>query len=179
MPLKTIINGIDVDRQRASESGGARPVVTAPSICTDWVGGTQTCTSVSAGGGGSPVREFAIHSDYPEALLGSGTAPSPLDLLIAAVGASFVTSFVLAAAEMKVRIESMRASVSLEDQVAGSRRGIERPDGSIVLIAETDAAASAHQLHRVCQIAIERSPVVALCRLNVRVEFKPAEGNAP
>lgn len=155
MSLKTIVNGIDVVRQRAStEAASQRADVTAS---TEWLGGTQTRTLVHAPPGGS--AEYVIPSDYPHAALGNGLAPSPDDLLVAALGASFVTSFVLAASAADVRFESL--------QVLVTRTTNEHAD-VLELRCQVDADASSARLEELVAVALERSPVVALCRLNVR-----------
>ena len=84
---RTIINGIDVDRQRAAARASS-PERTDLTTSTEWLGGTQTRTLVATAAG----RGFIIDADYPDALLGSGMAPSPPEVLMAALGASFVTS---------------------------------------------------------------------------------------
>ena len=123
MSLKTIINGIDVDRQRAAHPAGVVPDRSDTIAATEWLGGTQTRTMVTIADGSGLPQEFAVDADYPQALLGSGRAPSPRDLFIASVSSSFVTSFVLAAAAANVRIESMRvrAAVRVPFDASGAR----------------------------------------------------------
>ena len=143
MPLKTIINGIDVDRQRAYGPDGVPSGRPEAAVCTEWMGGTQTRTLVTVGCNAEPARQFAIHSDYPEMLLGSGVASSPLELLVTAVGASFVTSFVVAAAMEDVRIESMRALTETRvtaDAMSGASND-ETELSELELRAEVDADA--------------------------------------
>ena len=145
------------------------------------MGGTQTRTLVTTCADPEFAREFAITSDYPELLLGSGMAPSPFDLLLAAVGSSFVTSFVLVAATADVRIESMRvraAATIHAHEMPGTREDEPRLT-EFELYAEVDADASPADLQQLSKVAIERAPVVALCRLNVRIQMEPAGRSTP
>lgn len=165
MSLKTIVNGIDVGRQReAARASSVQPEITAS---TEWLGGTQTRTLTSAARR-APAREFTIHTDYPDALLGSGTAPSPDELFAAALASSFLTSFVLAAAAAAIRIEFMRVVATRAARDGSDGRG-ERPSDDLELHGEVDADASPAHLEQLVAIALERSSIVACCRLNVRV----------
>lgn len=166
MALKTIVNGIDVERQRTTSALSDPAGVTT---ATEWLGGTQTRTLVATARRG-PDGAFTIDADYRDALLGSGTAPSPNELFLAAIGSSFVTSFVLAAAAAEVRIEFMRVLATRAARDAGDDGG-EAPPGELELHGEVDAAASPAHLEQLAGIALERSPVVALCRLNVRASL--------
>ena len=129
----------------------------------------------TAAGQGSQ-REFAIDADYPESLLGSGLAPSPNELFLAALECSFMTSFVLAAAATDVRIEYMRIIAtqrvsngsSADDDVALS-------PGDLELHCEVGADTSRAHLERLLAIATKRSPVVAVCRSNVRAVLERAQ----
>lgn len=165
MTLKTIINGIDVGRQRAAATSVSDPpdVVTS----TEWLGGTQTRTVVATAAGDEPEREFAIDADYPDALLGSGKAPSPNELFVASLGSSLVASFVLAAAAAGVRIESMRVH---------SRLG-RRPATDLELHGEVDADVSPADLEQLVAVAIAHSHVAGLCGRNVRLTLDRVDGS--
>ena len=159
------MNGIDVGRQReAARVAPAQAYITAS---TEWLGGTQTRTMTNAAQR-TPAREFAIHTDYPEPLLGSGTAPSPDELFVAALGSSFLTSFVLAAAAADTRIEFMRVVATRATVDSPDDRGERRPD-DLEIRGDVDADASPDQLEQLVAIAIQRSSIVACCRLDVRV----------
>ena len=105
---------------------------------------------------------FTIDADYPAALLGSGTAPSPDELFLAALSSSFVTTFVLAAAAADIRLELMRVRAT---RAASDRAGTGE---DLELHGQVDADASDALIDQLAGIALERSPVVALCRCNVR-----------
>jgi uncharacterized OsmC-like protein len=163
--LKTIVNGIDVGRQREAARGArVQADITAS---TEWLGGTQTRT-LTTDAGRTPAREFPIHTDYPAALLGSETAPSPDELFVAALGSSFLTSFVLAAAAADIRIEYMRVVASRAALDGSDDRG-ERRSGNLELHGDVDADASPADLEQLVGIALERSSILACCGLNVRV----------
>ncbi len=181
MSLKTIINGIDVGRQRGAAS--SLPDRVDITTSTEWLGGTQTRTVVAAAAPRQSGRTFAIDADYPDALLGSGMAPSPPELLVAALGASFATSFVLVAAAADVRIESLRvyaeASIGAEEPLGGVHRGPMLP--ACQLGIEVHANAAAAVLEKISRQALEGCSVAALCRINVHVQmqFKDNVRDAP
>lgn len=135
------------------------PERAALSTSTEWLGGTQTRTRVATTSG----REFTIDADYPDALLGSGLAPSPPEVLMAALGASFVTSFVLAAAAADVRIEFMRVVVA---------RPASDGAGEFELHGAVEANTSSENLERLVDVARERSLADAVggLRLQVRLD---------
>jgi hypothetical protein len=82
--------------------------------------------------------------------------------LLTALGSSFVTSFVLAAAAADVRIESMRVRATHADSDGmGASADLE-------LHGEVDTDAPTTHVEQLAAIALERSPVVALCKFNVR-----------
>jgi organic hydroperoxide reductase OsmC/OhrA len=163
--LKTIVNGIDVGRQR--EAALAPSVQTDITARTEWLGGTQTRTLTTAAGP-APAREFPIHTDYPDVLLGSGTAPSPDELFVAALASSFLTSFVLAAAAADIRIEFVRV-VAIRTVLDGSDDRGERRSGNLELQGDVDADASPAHLEQLVAFALKRSSILACCGLNVRV----------
>jgi len=175
MSPKTNINGIDVVRQREASSPSTDPA--GISTSTEWLGGTQTRTLVATARGRGSRQEFAIDSDYPDALLGSGTAPSPDELLLAALSSSFVASFVLAAAAADVRIEFMRVRATRAAAArSGDRGGIS--SGDLELKGEVETEASPAHLEQLAAIAVKRSPVMALCRLNIRAVLGRASRRA-
>jgi uncharacterized OsmC-like protein len=160
MSPRTIVNGIDVGRQRAAASWSESAEITTS---TEWLGGTQTRTLVAPARRESD-RGFTIDADYPESLLGSGIAPSPNELFLAALGSSFVTTFVLAAAAADIRIDYMRV-LTTRAAIDGPR---EQPDDGLELHVDVDADETLARLEDLAAIALERSAVLALCRLKVR-----------
>jgi uncharacterized OsmC-like protein len=162
--FKTIINGIDVGRQR---EGAAAPAVRDhATAATEWLGGTQTRTWVTTAARRVPSPEFTIDADYPDALLGSDRAPSPSELFLAALGSSFVTSFVLAAAAADVRIEHMRV-LATPATADGSDEDSEARPGHVELRGEVDTDASRARINQLVAIAMEHSSVRALGGLHV------------
>ncbi len=175
MSVKSIVNGIDVGRQRAAAGAPYDPAETTMS--TEWLGGTQTRTLVATPARRESRREFAIDADYPDALLGSGIAPSPNELFLAALGSCFVTSFVLAAGAADVRIEFMRV-LATRAALVGPDADAESPQRDLELHGEVDGDVSPAVLEQLAAIALARSPVVALCRLNVRAILGRVDGRA-
>jgi uncharacterized OsmC-like protein len=169
--LKIIVNGIDVGRQGAAD--GAQLDPPQNTLCTEWLGGTQTRTLIATEGPAGSKRQFTIDADYPYARLGSGVAPSPDDLFLASLGSSFVTSFVLAAAAADVRIESMRVLATRAAFAGLGDRGTLFAD--LELHGEVDADASPAHLEQLVAVALERSPVVALSGLKVWATLERVE----
>ena len=140
---------------------------------TEWLGGTQTRTVVALARRGSR-REFAIESDYPDALLGSGAAPSPDELFLAALGSSFVTSFVLAAAAADIRIELLLVRATRTGPAGSSGDG-EVPFVEFELRGDVVADAPAPRLDQLVSVALASAPVVALCSRNVHAVLRPVD----
>lgn len=164
MPIRKIVNGIDVERQGQSTYWGGGRGSSAVAARTEWLGSTQTRT-VSLGNS----ADLVVETDCPTELLGSGRAASPLALLVASLGASFVTCFVLEAAAANVRIESL--IVQTDAEVNHDGPGGHRMRGDVNLRAAVEADAIPDELDRLAEAALRRSPVVALCRLRAHVHI--------
>ena len=118
------INGIDTDAlssfaQTVAENPAAGNVKFE--VETNWKGGTQSTTHARAWeiAGEAKVNDFVIEADEPEELLGSGTAPNPQELLMAALNACMVVGYVATAATMGVNVRSLSIKTTGELDLRG------------------------------------------------------------
>jgi uncharacterized OsmC-like protein len=106
------MNGIDVPAlktivDRVKTDPGQRTV--AFKVKTEWEGQTKTVTSISdyTLGDKKYNRDFQIHADEPNELLGGNTAPNPQELLMAALNACLSVGYAANAAAMGIKLEKL------------------------------------------------------------------------
>jgi uncharacterized OsmC-like protein len=179
-PIATLVNGINVDDQAdvvgALSSGPTGPAATAVAT-TVWRGGTQTRSTVSIRFGNPPTAhregaKFVLESDQPQTLLGSGRAASPIEMLLASIGSSFATSFVLAASKRQTRIEAIEVHAEADVDVRPMLGPPDSPTAepiSLRLSLHVEADADPDTLRELAASAAEDSLIVRLCRETVRM----------
>ena len=132
------LNGIDLellDKVSGKVGGDGCSRGACFRVTTRWQGQARSESTVESFScaGDKVERRFTIQADEPRELLGSDTAPSPQELLLAAVNACMVVGYVAQAAIRGVilrdcRIETegeldLRGFLGLDDDVpAGHRR---------------------------------------------------------
>ncbi len=106
-PLAGVANGVDleavqriVERYRDDPEAGRRPF----GARVRWLGGYRTETSLP----GTTV----VRGDEPVDLAGTGTGPSPEDMLLTAVGQCLVVGLAGSAAARGIEIEALAVEVS-------------------------------------------------------------------
>src|SRR5215470_1871495 len=106
------MNGIDVPALKAFvdrvETDPGQRTVTFK-VKTEWKGQTKTISSISdyTLGDKKYVREFQIHADEPNELLGENAAPNPQELLMAALNACLSVGYAANAAAMGIKLEKL------------------------------------------------------------------------
>lgn len=70
---------------------------------TKWLDGARSRTTIT---------DFAIESDEPEALLGSGKAPNAVELVLAALGSCLAVGFAYNAAARGIELKSLEIDLS-------------------------------------------------------------------
>jgi uncharacterized OsmC-like protein len=161
----SVVNGIDLQAFEsivASVTNAPATGIARITTTSEWQGQCRTIarTEMTVGGQALPDRD-AVASDEPAELLGENTAPSPQDLLLAAVNACILVSFVEAAAAHGVSLRSVtmetrgtidfRGLLGLDPSV---KNGFERLDYTITV----DADASAEALEEIRKEALGSSP---------------------
>ena len=126
----TLVNGIDPAAITAAAAGlAAQPAAAAVEFRarTSWQGRVRSNTEIGGHevGGQSFVRNHRLPSDEPLELFGTDTAPNPQDMLLAALNACMMVSFVAAATVRGIRIEAL----SIESSLAFDLRGVFQLDG--------------------------------------------------
>jgi uncharacterized OsmC-like protein len=132
------INGIDLDGLAdtiaALKADACRSPVTYR-VMTDWKGQTRSETTVESCtiGGEEVPRNLTIVADEPLELLGANSAPSPQELLMAALNSCMVVGYICQAAirgisldECRIQTESeldLRGFMGIDERIpAGNRR---------------------------------------------------------
>ncbi|WP_454691655.1 OsmC family protein [Achromobacter aloeverae] len=83
-------------------------------VSTRWMGQTKSMATVTSWSLGGRVyqKEFEIHADEPEELLGENKAPNPQELLLAALNACMTVGYVAAAALEGVTLTKLSIDTS-------------------------------------------------------------------
>ena len=135
------VNGVDVDRVRDIADGfRADPASgrTAFSARVRWLDGYRTEATLAEG---APVA-----GDEPQAMAGGGTAPSPEDLLLAAVGQCLTVGWVGALSARGHAIEALEITVTGSCELAHAygvgegNPGFEAIDVEVAIRSDADPA---------------------------------------
>lgn len=106
------INGIDVPALKVlvdRVKNGPDQRTASFKVKTEWKGQKKTITSISnyTLGDKKYSRDFQIHADEPNELLGGNTAPNPQELLMAALNACLSVGYAANAAAMGIQLEKL------------------------------------------------------------------------
>ena len=107
-----IINGINInqaDQLVEAITEDYTKGIAKFAVNTAWQGGSKTKTKVESCefGGEKVARNFTIHTDEPEELFGTNTAPNPQEILMAALNACMLVTYVENAAMLGVALEKI------------------------------------------------------------------------
>lgn len=106
-----------------------------------------------------PGGEVVFRADFPPALGGSGSAPSPLAYCFWGGVACYAMTFALEAARAGVELAALRATVRAEVDMSRALGLSERPPvEGIAWELEVEADAPAEEIERLKQLADERCP---------------------
>lgn len=159
--MSAIRNGVDVDALTAAASA----IKSDPEKAefefhaeTQWLGGARSRLK---------IRKFVLESDEPAALLGSNTAPNPVEMVLAALGSCLVVGFAYSAAARGINLESLEFDVrgdldlqgflGLSDKV---RPGYQ--DVQVVCRLKSDA--SRDKVEELFKYVVDTSPVMDIIR---------------
>jgi uncharacterized OsmC-like protein len=102
--MSMIRNGVDVEKL----AGTVKALKEDPKKTqvkfkanTKWVNGACSRTT---------IRDFEIECDEPPALLGTNTAPNPVETILAALGSCLAVGFAYSAAGRDINLESLEIS---------------------------------------------------------------------
>ena len=155
-PATTVVNGVDtalvdglVRAYRDDPATGPTPF----SARVDWLSGYRTR---AVGGDHAPVA-----GDEPIELGGTGTAPAPEELLLAAVGQCLTVGIVGAAAARGLQIDALSVTADgAVDLAAAYGVGDGHPGfQSVALSVHLEADADRDELERLIQSALSRAPI--------------------
>ena len=118
------VNGIDLDGLADTIAGiRANPMCGKVDyrVTTEWKGQTRSETRAESCtiGGETVPRSFTIVADEPLELLGANSAPSPQELLMAAVNACMIVGYVCQAAVRGITLTDCRIETESELDLRG------------------------------------------------------------
>ncbi|MCF6147112.1 MAG: OsmC family protein [Candidatus Kuenenia sp.] len=121
---KVKLNGIDTDAlKQVMEEVSKYPAKGKVKfqVLTSWKGTTRTETRVESYkiGGQKIKRNFKIAIDEPEELLGENTAANPQEVLMAALNACVMNTYVIASAMKGIKLESVEIETEGELDLRG------------------------------------------------------------
>ncbi len=179
MATAAMVNGVNVEQL----NGMIASVKQNPGLArttfhskTHWEKGFQNKADIGdyeqGGGHVSRAKHFYLNEDHPQGLLGSDTAPTAIETLLAAVGACVSGGWATFGAAMGIPIEKL--DIELDGDVdlqgfmglgGGIRPGLGRIRGKIYVKSN----ASDQQLRELKETAENHSPVVDSLRVPVEL----------
>lgn len=163
---ETILNGVSVTQlQETINAIKADPSqgMTRFAVTTNWAGGAASETRVDGWelAGQWKPKDFTIRIDEPVELLGRNTAPNPQEMLLAAMNACIMATYVANAAARGIEIESL--SIETEGEI--DLRGFLGIDTSVKpgydelrYTVRMKAKGSEHDIRQVHETVIATSP---------------------
>ncbi len=119
-----LINGIDTEaltRTMEAVKANAAEGIARFEVTTAWRGGTRSETRVERWslGGRQHDKNFTITIDEPPELLGKNTAPNPQEVLMAAMNACMMATYVAACSMQGIALESLEIETRGELDLRG------------------------------------------------------------
>jgi uncharacterized OsmC-like protein len=112
---KSIVNDIDLDRLQGLVVDAMINPALAFEVTTRWEGQFRSASRagpIRLGNGELIVRDHVIRADEPEEILGSDEAPSPQELLFAALNACMTVGYVAGAAKRGINLSKLEIETS-------------------------------------------------------------------
>jgi len=118
------INGIDTEAlEQFSDTVAREPKegITKFQVTTAWQGGTKSETRVDGWelGGKRLAKDFSISIDEPHELLGGNSAPNPQEVLMAAVNACMLATYVANCSAEGIKLEHLEIATQGELDLRG------------------------------------------------------------
>lgn len=149
-------NGVDleavqgiVDRYRADPDSGRRGF----SATVRWLGGYRTETDLAGA--------VVVRGDEPTELAGTGTGPSPEDVLLTAVGQCLVVGLAGSASARGIEIDALEVEVSGVVNLTAAY-GVEAGSpgfGGVEILVRLDSDAERAELEELIQHALALAPI--------------------
>ena len=123
---RSVRNGVDTARLFATlDAVKAQPEAARFRFAVDnrWISGTHNRNEIStffgAGAGQRHAEVFAVEADHPAVLAGGDAAPTPAELLLAALASCLTSGLGNIAAVRKINLESVRSRVEGDIDMRG------------------------------------------------------------
>lgn len=162
-------NGVDTARLFATlDAVKAQPEAAQFkfSVHNRWISGTHNRNQISTfyGVGAEQQREgtFAIEADHPAVLVGEDTAPTPAEILLAALASCLTSGLGNIAAVRKIALESVESRIEGDIDlrgILGLSEDVRNGFGQIRVSFRVRGDAPPAELHRLVEQAVARSAV--------------------
>lgn len=133
-----------------------------PCVTTEWKGGLLN---------ENRIRDHIIHSDYPIPSGGSGEAPNPMEMTLAALGSCVSAVFVEYASMLDIVLESVRVEVDGEIDLRGlfNVADVEAGFQKVTYTVTLKTSAPAEKVGQLVSLAEAHCPVSSSLKLPVDV----------
>jgi uncharacterized OsmC-like protein len=127
-----------------------------------WEGGLKT---------NSVTRGFEVKTDKPKSYFGTNTAPAPMEVFIASIGACLLTTFVSAAMKARAQIEECTVGTKALTGINDKKEEVLSADLELIVWAKREHK---QKLERCFEIAKSTCPLTAAVKfpLTVKMKFK-------
>lgn len=172
--MPTLCNGIDLATLSAA-AGSAAAYPERVGVTCEWQGSSETSVRIehpAAAPGLFPGERprLQIQTNLPPCLSVVEEA-TPVDLLLAAIASSLVTSYIYTATLAGIRIDSLVLAVEAEFDARGflAPSPLEGSISNVRIAWDTKGSATRHQLLSLAETAARSSPVLKLLKEPVQV----------
>lgn len=120
------------------------------------------------------IRDFdSIVMDEPTVLGGTDKGANPVEMLIGTAGSCFAITFEVLASQQGIELKDVTVDVDA-DLNAAVFLGIEEGEAGIInptITLKADTSASREQIENIAKIALEKSPVLASMKTDLRLKI--------
>lgn len=180
-PAKVAMNGVDVPTLAATlgvvdqQRDLAKFVFRAAG---EWVAGTHSKTSFEsfsgAGGEHTHSRTFTVEGDHPNVLCGADNAPTPVEILLAALSSCIMAGIANIASIRQIELYSVESRIEGDidlQGIFGMDSKVRNGFGGIRAHFAVKGDASAEVLEQIVQQSVARSAVFDVITNGVNVDI--------
>ncbi|MCI5075899.1 OsmC family protein [Oricola sp.] len=168
-PAKVAINGVDVPTLLGTIGAVSEHRDLAKFTFRangEWLNGTHTATRINGyfGAGAEQGRgnDFVVEADHPAVLCGGDNAPTPPELLLAALSACITAGIGNIASARQIKLDSVETSLEADANLLGMLGlddSVRNGFGAIRMNVKIQGDASADKLRQVVDQSVSRSAV--------------------
>ncbi len=183
--MPTIQNGVDVEALTATIGALTEKPEDARvtfSATTKWFGGARSNTEIERLRVEQPDKPgesapYVVHSDEPTVLLGTNTAPNPVELVLSALTSCLAVGYVYNAAARGIKIVDLEFSIEGDLDLhgfLGMKEDVRAGYDGVQVVAHISADAPEEQLRELSAHVQRTSPVLDILTNSVPVTVELA-----